>query len=202
MFIFFIFFTFLLLLLNSTFRSYLWLKRAGIFASTSATPLIAARVGAPDLPHPIWTCVTPAGGVGLPYWRRNDINTHTHIYIRIQRGREGIREYPDVGAADPNQDATRIPRGHRTNTTGVPLGCPPRPATSELHVSLGRELDRATSRAVRRTCTRLHPDKRDSCNAQWCLLWLYPEPNRNMGADHGKVGCSGVGSCFHATSTS
>ena len=34
-----------------------------------------------------------------------------------------------------------MPRGCRTNTTGMPLGC--LPATSELHVSLGRELDRA-----------------------------------------------------------
>ena len=57
----------------------------------------------------------------------------------------GILEYPDAGAEDANHDATRIPQGCRTNTTGMPLGCLPAtmPATSELHVGLGREPGRA-----------------------------------------------------------
>ena len=46
------------------------------------------------------------------------------IYMYLARG-EGIREYPDVGADDANQDATRMPRGCRKNTTGMPLGCLP-----------------------------------------------------------------------------
>ena len=44
------------------------------------------------------------------------------ISLLLIRG-EGILEYPDVGAEDANQDATRTPQGCRTNATGMPLGC-------------------------------------------------------------------------------
>ena len=43
--------------------------------------------------------------------------------VHINARGEGILEYPDVGAEDANQDATRIPQGCRKNTTGMLLGC-------------------------------------------------------------------------------
>ena len=78
----------------------------------------------------------PPGAPWLVENTRRDCPRHICSRTRKYRG-EGIREYPDIGAEDANQDATRIPRsrGCRTNTTGMPLGCLPQPATSELHVS-------------------------------------------------------------------